>query len=155
MRFIKLYESFEEDKYEQIKDIFINIRDCELKVSNVFAGISLSIGNKKIVTDYNKFGNSGNIRSLSVRLVPVVLHNFYIDDNLFDELRSSIGHLESELELELNNIYLRTPSGIWFNSVDSMEDYIKKLPEKEKRIILKLVAYLDIVFDIGLNNDLF
>jgi hypothetical protein len=150
----KLFESLKEDiRNEEISDIFIHVRDCGLTVEDVYSGHALSMGDRNIVTDHNEFSSIlgpdgryvGSYKSLSIRLKSENTSSFIIEDNLFSELKSAIGHVESEFNLKLSSIYLRTFNGVWFNNVDTMEKYISELPF-DKKGSLKHVSYLDLTF---------
>ena len=138
---------------EEISDIFIHVKDCGLAVENVYSGHALSMGDRDIVTDHNEFSSIlgpdgryvGSYKSLSIRLKNENTSSFIIQENLFDELKSAIGHVESQFNLQLSSIYLRTLGGIWFNSVDTMEKYINELPFAKKSS-LRHVSYLDLTF---------
>ena len=150
----KLFESLKEDiKQEEISDIFIHVKDCGLEVADVYSGNALSMGDRDIITDHNEFSTIlgpdgryvGSYKSLSIRLKPIERGVFVIVDDFFDELQSSIKHVESQFNLLLGSIYLRTFDGVWFNNVDTMEKYINELPFA-KRSSLRHVLYLDLTF---------
>ena len=151
----KLFESLKEGdiKQEEIDDIFIGVQDSGLKVDNIYIGNALSIGDREIVTDHREFETIlgpdghyvGSYKSFSIRLKAI--DDFRFDDDLFVELKSSIGHVESEFNLQLGSIYLRTFDGVWFNNVDTMEKYINDLPFA-KRSSLRHVSYLDLTFRV-------
>ena len=150
----KLFESLKEDiRNEEISDIFIHVRDCGLTVEDVYSGHALSMGDRDIVTDHNDFSSIlgpdgryvGSYKSLSIRLKNENTSSFIIQENLFSELKSAIGHVESQFNLQLSSIYLRTFNGVWFNNVDTMEKYINELPFAKKSS-LKHVSYLDLTF---------
>ena len=167
MKHIKTYNSFKlneeldinidgaaaQNIIEEISDIFIHVKDCGLAVENVYSGHALSMGDRDIVTDHNEFSTIlgpdgryvGSYKSFSIRLVSVNKSSFSIEDNLFSELESAIKHVESEFNLQLGSIYLRTFDGVWFNNVDTMERYINELPFAKKSS-LRHVSYLDLTF---------
>jgi len=167
MKHIKTYNSFKlneeldinidgaagQNIIEEISDIFIHVKDCGLQVENVYSGHALSMGDRDIVTDHNDFSTIlgpdgryvGSYKSFSIRLVSVNKSSFSIEDNLFSELESAIKHVESEFNLQLSSIYLRTFDGVWFNNVDTMERYINELPFAKKSS-LRHVSYLDLTF---------
>ena len=167
MKHIKTYNSFKlneeldinidgaaaQNIIEEISDIFIHVKDCGLAVEDVYSGHALSMGDRDIVTDHNEFSTIlgpdgryvGSYKSFSIRLVSVNKSSFSIEDNLFSELESAIKHVESEFNLQLSSIYLRTLGGIWFNNVDTMERYINELPFAKKSS-LRHVSYLDLTF---------
>ena len=167
MKHIKTYNSFKlneeldinidgaaaQNIIEEISDIFIHVKDCGLAVENVYSGHALSMGDRDIVTDHNDFSTIlgpdgryvGSYKSFSIRLVSVNKSSFSIEDNLFSELESAIKHVESEFNLQLSSIYLRTFDGVWFNNVDTMERYINELPFAKKSS-LRHVSYLDLTF---------
>ena len=167
MKHIKTYNSFKlneeldinidgaaaQNIIEEISDIFIHVKDCGLAVENVYSGHALSMGDRDIVTDHNDFSTIlgpdgryvGSYKSFSIRLVSVNKSSFSIEDNLFSELESAIKHVESEFNLQLGSIYLRTFDGVWFNNVDTMERYINELPFAKKSS-LRHVSYLDLTF---------
>ena len=167
MKHIKTYNSFKlneeldinidgaasQNIIEEISDIFIHVKDCGLAVEDVYSGHALSMGDRDIVTDHNDFSTIlgpdgryvGSYKSFSIRLVSVNKSSFSIEDNLFSELESSIKHVESEFNLQLSSIYLRTLGGVWFNNVDTMERYINELPFAKKSS-LRHVSYLDLTF---------
>jgi len=167
MKHIKTYNSFKlneeldinidgaaaQNIIEEISDIFIHVKDCGLAVEDVYSGHALSMGDRDIVTDHNEFSTIlgpdgryvGSYKSFSIRLVSVNKSSFSIEDNLFSELESAIKHVESEFNLQLSSIYLRTFDGVWFNNVDTMERYINELPFAKKSS-LRHVSYLDLTF---------
>ena len=167
MKHIKTYNSFKlneeldinidgaaaQNIIEEISDIFIHVKDCGLAVEDVYSGSALSMGDRDIVTDHNDFSSIlgpdgryvGSYKSLSIRLESVNKSSFSIEDNLFSELESAIKHVESEFNLQLSSIYLRTLGGVWFNNVDTMERYINELPFAKKSS-LRHVSYLDLTF---------
>ena len=167
MKHIKTYNSFKlneeldididgvanQNIIEEISDIFVHVKDCGLVVEDVYSGHALSMGNRDIVTDHNDFSSIlgpdgryvGSYKSLSIRLGSVNKSSFSIEENLFSELESAIKHVESEFNLQLNSIYLRTLGGVWFNSVNTMERYINELPFAKKSS-LRHVSYLDLTF---------
>ena len=167
MKHIKTYNSFKlneeldinidgaaaQNIIEEISDIFIHVKDCGLAVEDVYSGHALSMGDRDIVTDHNDFSTIlgpdgryvGSYKSFSIRLVSVNKSSFSIEDNLFSELESAIKHVESEFNLQLGSIYLRTFDGVWFNNVDTMERYINELPFAKKSS-LRHVSYLDLTF---------
>lgn len=160
MKYIKSYKLFEslkegDIKQEEIDDIFIGVQDSGLKVDNIYIGNALSIGDREIVTDHREFETIlgpdghyvGSYKSFSIRLKAIDKNDFRFDDDLFAELKSSIGHVESEFNLQLGSIYLRTFDGVWFNNVDTMEKYINDLPFA-KRSSLRHVSYLDLTFRV-------
>jgi hypothetical protein len=150
----KLFESLKEDiKQEEISDIFIHVKDCGLEVADVYSGHALSMGDIDIITDHNEFSTIlgpdgryvGSYKSFSIRLKPIERGVFVVDDDFFDELQSAIKHVESEFNLQLGSIYLRTFDGVWFNSVSRMKRYIDELPF-DKKSSLRHVLYLDLTF---------
>lgn len=175
MKFIKPYNTFSQKINEEIdididsaagqkmvdeiSDIFVHVRDCGLEVADVYTGHALSMGDREIVDDHRDFETIlgpdgryiGSYKSLSIRLRTVKGENqnerpfFYIEEGLFDELESAISHIESQFDLELGSIYLRTSSGVWFNSVKRMKQYIDQLPFAKKES-LKWVTYIDLTF---------
>ena len=175
MKFIKPYNTFSQKINEEIdididsaagqkmvdeiSDIFVHVRDCGLEVADVYTGHALSMGDREIVDDHRDFETIlgpdgryiGSYKSLSIRLRTVKGENqnerpfFYIEEGLFDELESAISHIESQFDLELGSIYLRTPNGVWFNSVKRMKQYIDQLPFAKKES-LKWVTYIDLTF---------
>ena len=159
MKHIKTYNSFKLNEeldiniIEEISNIFLHVKDCGLEVEDVYSGHALSMGDRDIVTDHNEFSSIlgpdgryvGSYKSLSIRLESVNKSSFSIEDNLFSELESAIKHVESEFNLQLSSIYLRTLGGVWFNNVDTMEKYINDLPFA-KRSSLRHVSYLDLTF---------
>jgi len=167
MKHIKTYNSFKlneeldinidgaagQNIIEEISDIFIHVKDCGLQVENVYSGHALSMGDRDIVTDHNDFSSIlgpdgryvGSYKSLSIRLKNENTSSFTIEENLFDELQSAVKHVESQFNLQLSSIYLRTLGGVWFNSVDTMERYISELPFAKKSS-LRHVSYLDLTF---------
>jgi len=167
MKHIKTYNSFKlneeldinidgvlgQNIIEEISDIFIHVKDCGLQVEDVYSGHALSMGDRDIVTDHNDFSSIlgpdgryvGSYKSLSIRLKNENTSSFTIEENLFDELQSAVKHVESQFNLQLSSIYLRTLGGVWFNSVDTMERYISELPFAKKSS-LRHVSYLDLTF---------
>ena len=175
MKFIKPYNTFSQKINEEIdididstagqkmvdeiSDIFVHVRDCGLEVADVYSGHALSMGDREIVDDHRDFETIlgpdgryiGSYKSLSIRLRTVKGENqnerpfFYIEEGLFDELESAISHIESQFDLELGSIYLRTSSGVWFNSVKRMRQYIDQLPFAKKES-LKWITYIDLTF---------
>ena len=156
MKYLKSYKLFESDvdqnTFNEVEDIFIGLKDCELEVSDVYTGYALSLGDKEIVTDHNEFSEIGkdgryvnSFKSITIRLKPVKRHDFILIDEVFGELESSAKHVESQFGLELSSIYLRTLDGVWFNSVSRMKRYIDELPFAKKQS-LKWVSYLDLTF---------
>ena len=159
MKHIKTYNSFKLNEeldiniIEEISNIFLHVKDCGLEVEDVYSGHALSMGDRDIVTDHNEFSTIlgpdgryvGSYKSLSIRLESVNKSSFSIEDNLFSELESAIKHVESEFNLQLSSIYLRTLGGVWFNNVDTMERYINELPFAKKSS-LRHVSYLDLTF---------
>jgi len=167
MKHIKTYNSFKlneeldinidgpagQNIIEEISDIFIHVKDCGLQVEDVYSGHALSMGDRDIVTDHNDFSSIlgpdgryvGSYKSLSIRLKNENTSSFTIEENLFDELQSAIKHVESQFNLQLNSIYLRTLGGVWFNSVDTMQRYVNELPFAKKSS-LRHVSYLDLTF---------
>ena len=175
MKFIKPYNTFSQKINEEIdididsaagqkmvdeiSDIFVHVRDCGLEVADVYSGHALSMGDREIVDDHRDFETIlgpdgryiGSYKSLSIRLRTVKGENqnerpfFYIEEGLFDELESAISHIESQFDLELGSIYLRTSSGVWFNSVKRMKQYIDQLPFAKKES-LKWITYIDLTF---------
>jgi len=131
---------------DQVQDVFIDVKDCGLEVDDIYIGNALSLGNNEIVTDHNDLVFN-SYRSFSIRLKCTNRQNFHIEKDIFDELKLSIGHIESEFNLQLGNIYLRTLDGVWFSNVDTMEKYINELPFAKKGS-LKWVSYLDLTFRI-------
>ena len=121
----KIFESLKEEdiKQEEIQDIFIGVQDSGLKVDDIYMGNALSIGDREIVSDHNEFETIlgpdghyvGSYKSFSIRLKAIDKNYFRFDDDLFIELKSAIGHVESEFALQLGSIYLRTFDGVWFN----------------------------------------
>jgi hypothetical protein len=157
MKHLKSYKLFESNKESQevvqeISDIFIGVKDCGLEVSDVYTGHALSLGDKEIVTDHNEFSQIGSdgryvgsFKSFSIRLKPLERGVFAIDDDFFEEIESSIKHVESQFNIELSSIYLRTFDGVWFNSISRMMRYIDELPFAKKQS-LRHVIYLDLTF---------
>ena len=161
MKHLKSYKLFESNKeseetVQEISDIFVGLKDCGLEVSGVYTGHSLSLGDKEIVTDHNEFSKIGpdgryvgSFKSFSIRLKPFRdsegRFDFTIDDDIYEELESSIKHVESQFNIELSSIYLRTFDGVWFNSVSRMKKYIDELPFAKRRS-LRHVIYLDLTF---------
>lgn len=157
MRYLKSYKLFESNKeseetVQEISDIFIGVKDCGLEVSDVYTGHALSMGDKEIVTDHNEFSKIGpdgrylgSFKSFSIRLKPLEKGVFAIDDDFFEEVESSIKHVESQFNIELSSIYLRTFDGVWFNSISRMKRYIDELPFAKKQS-LRHVIYLDLTF---------
>lgn len=156
MRHLKKFESYSDLEklensitFQNLRDIFIDVRDCGLEVADTYCGNSLSLGGKSIVTDHHDFDISYPSFTIRLRVVKSSDQNergyFYIDDNLFEELKSAISHTEREYDLVLNNIYLRTSEGAWFKDVDVMEKFINELPFAKKQS-LKWVTYIDITF---------
>jgi len=146
--------------FQEISDIFfIHVKDCGLEVADVYSGHALSMGEKDIVTDHREFETIlgpdgkyvGSFKSLSIRLKTYkkddTRPNFYIDNDLYSELESAISHTESQFNLKLSSIYLRTPSGAWFSSVQRMKRYIDELPFAKKSA-LRWVSYLDLTFRV-------
>lgn len=156
---IDIYGSVSEKVIDEISDIFLGVHDSGLRVDNIYVGHALSIGDREIVTDHTEFETIlgpdghyvGSYKSLSIRLKAFERNNFNFDNDLYNELKSAIGHLESEFDLQLGTIYLRTFDGVWFNNVDTMEKYINELPFA-KRSSLRHVSYLDLTFKI-LNDE--
>lgn len=146
---------------QEISDIFfIHVKDCGLEVADVYLGHALSMGEKDIVTDHREFETIlgpdgryvGSFKSLSIRLKTYKKDdtdrpNFYIDNDLYSELESAISHTESQFNLKLSSIYLRTGSGVWFSSVQRMKRYIDELPFAKKSA-LRWVSYLDLTFRV-------
>jgi hypothetical protein len=157
MRYLKSYKLFESNKeseetVQEISDIFVGVKDCGLEVSDVYTGHALSLGDKEIVTDHNEFSQIGSdgryvgsFKSFSIRLKPLERGVFAIDDDFFEEIESSIKHVESQFNIELSSIYLRTFDGVWFNSISRMMRYIDELPFAKKQS-LRHVIYLDLTF---------
>lgn len=151
MRHLKHFSKFEsstsEDSeiFDEVVDIFSYLSDYNLYVSDVYKGNALSIGSNQVVIDHNDFSSNDIFKSITVRLKPKIKDEFLLMDEAFDELRNAIGHVGSYLDLELMHIYLRTLSGVWFDSVDSLEKYINELPFAKKKG-LKYTIYLDITF---------
>jgi len=167
MKHIKTYNSFKlneeldinidgvenQNMIEEISDIFIHVKDCGLEVADVYSGHALSMGDIDIITDHNEFSTIlgpdgryvGSYKSFSIRLKPIERGVFVIADDFFDELQSSIKHVESQFNLLLGSIYLRTFDGVWFNSVDRMKKYVDELPFAKKES-LKWVTYIDLTF---------
>ncbi len=157
MKHLKSYKLFESNKeseetVQEISDIFVGVKDCGLEVSDVYTGHALSLGDKEIVTDHNEFSKIGpdgryvgSFKSLSIRLKPLEKGVFAIDDDFFEEVESSIKHVESQFNIELSSIYLRTFDGVWFNSISRMKRYIDELPFAKKQS-LRHVIYLDLTF---------
>jgi hypothetical protein len=154
MKHLKSYKLFESNKESQevaqeISDIFIGVKDCGLEVSDVYTGHALSLGDKEIVTDHNEFSQIGSdgryvgsFKSFSIRLKPLERGVFAIDDDFFEEIESSIKHVESQFNIELSSIYLRTFDGVWFNSISRMKRYI----EESSLVKIRHVIYLDLTF---------
>ncbi len=144
---------------QEISDIFIHVKDCGLEVADVYTGHALSMGDKDIVNDHREFSTIlgpdgryiGSYKSISIRLRTVKSTNqnerpyFHIEEELFEELESAVSHIESQLDIELGSIYLRTSDGVWFNSVNRMKQYIDELPFAKKES-LKWVTYIDLTF---------
>jgi hypothetical protein len=157
MKHLKSYKLFESNKeseetVQEISDIFVGVKDCGLEVSDVYTGHALSLGDKEIVTDHNEFSQIGSdgryvgsFKSFSIRLKPLERGVFAIDDDFFEEIESSIKHVESQFNIELSSIYLRTFDGVWFNSISRMMRYIDELPFAKKQS-LRHVIYLDLTF---------
>jgi hypothetical protein len=157
MKHLKSYKLFESNKeseetVQEISDIFVGVKDCGLEVSDVYTGHALSLGDKEIVTDHNEFSQIGSdgryvgsFKSFSIRLKPLEKGVFAIDDDFFEEIESSIKHVESQFNIELSSIYLRTFDGVWFNSISRMKRYIDELPFAKKQS-LRHVIYLDLTF---------
>lgn len=152
---IDIYGSVSQKVIDEISDIFLGVHDSGLRVDNIYVGHALSIGDREIVTDHTEFETIlgpdghyvGSYKSLSIRLKAFERNNFNFDNDLYNELKSAIGHLESEFDLKIGTIYLRTPDGVWFNNVDTMEKYINELPFA-KRSSLRHVSYIDLTFKI-------
>jgi hypothetical protein len=157
MKHLKSYKLFESNKesketVQEISDIFVGVKDCGLEVSDVYTGHALPLGDKEIVTDHNEFSKIGpdgrylgSFKSFSIRLKPLERGFFAIDGDFFEEVESSIKHVESQFNLELSSIYLRTFDGVWFNSISRMRRYIDELPFAKKQS-LRHVTYLDLTF---------
>jgi hypothetical protein len=162
MKYLKKFKLFESEDNEQIireiEDIFSGIGDFGLEVDDIYSGTSLSLGGRDIVTDHREFEMIlgpdgkwiGTFQSFSIRLKSKNknIDGFYIDEGFFQELKDSIGHVESQLGLELNSLYLRTSSGVWFKDVDTLQKWIEELPFAQ-RASLKWVLYLDLTFKIN------
>jgi hypothetical protein len=149
MRYLKSYKVFESNKeneetVQEISDIFIGVKDCGLEVSDVHTGYALSMGDKEIITDHNEFSEieTGSFKSFSIRLKPIERGVFAIDNDIFEEIESSIKHVESQFNIELSSIYLRTFDGVWFNSISRMKRYIEESP----LVKIRHVIYLDLTF---------
>ena len=118
MKHIKTYNSFKLNEeldiniIEEISNIFLHVKDCGLEVEDVYSGHALSMGDRDIVTDHNEFSSIlgpdgryvGSYKSLSIRLKNENTSSFIIQENLFDELKSAIGHVESQFNLQLSSI---------------------------------------------------
>lgn len=173
MNHLKTYKSFINEELDididsaagqkmvqEISDIFVHVKDCGLEVADVYSGHALSMGEKEIVTDHIEFETIlgphgkyvGSFKSLSIRLKTYKKDdtdrpNFYIDNDLYSELESAISHTESQFNLKLSSIYLRTGSGVWFSSVKRMKRYIDELPFAKKSA-LRWVSHLDLTFRV-------
>lgn len=145
-------ESLDNLVIQEISDIFIHLEDYGLEFEDVYKGTSVSMGTNDIVTDIQQIpfiiGSdgkyAGSFRSLSIRLKPKYVP--INDTELYTELKSAIGHVESQFGFKLRHIYLRTPKGIWFNNVDVFENFLRD-PLFDDGNYLKLVAYIDITFE--------
>jgi hypothetical protein len=144
-----------ENTIQEVSDIFIFVKDCGLQVSDVYSGHALSMGNQEIIIDHNEFDTVldkksgkwiGSFKSYSIRLKSIE-SEFYIVDELYDELQSAIGHFESQFNCKLSSIYLRTFDGVWFNSIKTMKRWAEGLPFSKKQS-LKWVRFLDLTFRV-------
>jgi hypothetical protein len=140
----------ESEIFDEVVDIFSYISDYNLYVSDVYKGNSYFIGNNEVIIDYNEFSNN-LFKSFVIRLEPKVKDEFDLSGDVFGELKNSIGHIESYFGLKLEHVYLRTLSGIWFNSVDKMHSYIENIPF-DKRKGLKYTIFIDLTFKY-INNE--
>ncbi len=136
MKFIKEFNKFENnvsDYKETIEDIFISIKDFGLKISSIYEDDQISIGDKDIITNHNDFIYNDRYESLSINIKESAEEgdNFNINnDDILDELNRTIGHVESELGLKLNNIYSRTYKShtffpFWAKNIESLKKYFK------------------------------
>lgn len=148
MKHLRKYnETFSESSIDinDIKDIFIDLRENNLEIDDVLLGIMKS----DITT-----GKS--IRSFSIRLCTIDSHGFEfkITDSLFDNLKNGIGHIESLYKVRLNHLQVRCIKQYWFYSVDTFEEALKSKYAGMNRYgfvmdqFISSLIYIDLVFEI-------
>jgi len=160
VRYLKKYRYIdsslkEEDiSIDEIKDIFIDLKDNSLEVGDVFLGSSISIGKEEVIYLSN-FTKSISIKSLIIRLTPLYFDSFDISNDIYINLQNSIGHITSLYNIKLDHIYLNCMmKQCWFNSVITFE---KAMDHKYKGMnqygfvldpFISSLVYIDLVFSI-------
>lgn len=166
MKHLKKYKLFESKKQEledslsieDIQDIFIELKDNNLYVDDCKIGSATSMKDAlmkyptgiSIITDPDDFDvRFPSIDSLSVKLKTFNNDGILMDKDFFNNLKNSIGHMESQFKLEVNSIFYRTHGNLWVNSVDALRRYLTiKIGDRDKLSSLKNVIYIDIIFEI-------
>jgi len=157
-RLLKKKEKVNESRIEMdisldhIFDVFLCVKDYGLSVSDAYNGYALSMGNKDLITNNVDFATSlgndgqnvGSVKSFTIRFD--LIDVFGSDRDLYNELSLAISHIENEFNMELQYLYLRTPDGIWFRNIKSVEDNLSKL--KHYGFPIHLASFLDITFRI-------
>lgn len=185
MKYLMKFENFQSDDFdivndrtmESIEDIFEVLKDHGLIVDDIYKGTSLSMGTHDVITDHIHFGQEigkdgkfkGSFKSFTIRLTPkkegsIVRKDLQITDEMFEELKSGIAHVESEMNIRLSSVYLRTLQSVWFKNIDIMKNYLQdkfnsndessdvliKRSEfaSENEFTLRYVNHIDLTFEI-------
>ena len=146
MNYLKLFESFDENWIQELKDIFIPVCDHGLYIDDIYEGNFLSMGDRNIIIkDHNKL-TKPIISGIAIRLRPSQKWDIKIDKNFIEDLKYSILHTEGMLNTNLHIIYFNTLfSGSWFKSINSL---LKS--ENEYTTIMSILStqtmFIDVVF---------
>ena len=154
MNYLKLFESFvtgiqkltDENWREELKDVFIPVCDHGLYIKEIYEGNFLSMGVKSIIQDHNKLTHP-TVSGFGIRLRPNHKWDIKIDKDFLEDLKYSILHTESLLNVNLHLIYFCTPSGNWFKSIDSLIKSEEKYPTFMNTLSNHTV-FIDVIFKV-------
>ena len=133
MKYIKLFESFEEEDIDidDIKDIFLTISDYGLGVDEAFIAHLASMGGKDMIDDHNQLDMTNTKRGIIIKLLTKRLAHenskFEFSEEFFEELEFSIEHFESKYGCKLSNIYLSKTKSFWVSDLDNLKKYSKDI----------------------------
>lgn len=158
MKHLKTFRKESPISLQEAQDIFIDLKDDnDLYISNTWLGNSFSFEDEASKVNYNDSNSvlkaTSSIPTLIIRLKSInnqFSFNFKLTDNIFQNLSNSIGHIESQYNLSLNNIFLNgliSDSTYWFKSVESFQKVLDSDPVMWKLLIKKMI-YIDISFKL-------
>lgn len=141
MKYIKLFESFEDINDNDVIDIFSPVCDLGFDILDVYEGNFLTPS--KDIVDYHEDMSKPSIRGIAIRIDKTGGGlGMNIDDTFVNELNDSILHFESQFKCELHYISLRTPAGIWFRNIDVVRNNMDLIINHSS----KFTSYIDVVF---------